>query len=79
MTLQSDEVDGESRGSERAVDGDINDEFVGGSCIETPGTSQTEWWSVDLLADYKIRNIIIKARKDKCCGMYYLSHYLMVK
>ena len=68
MTLQSDEVGGEGRGSVRAVDGDINDEFAGGSCITTPGKSRKEWWSVDLLADYKIRNIIIKARKDKAFG-----------
>lgn len=52
--------------SSRAVDGDINGEWANDSVTHTTGGS-SNWWEVDLMETYDIKNIIVYNRSD-CCS-----------
>ena len=53
-----------------AVDGDLNGDWNGGSCMATRsggGFPDDPWWWVDLGQDYNIGRVDIINRGD-CCG-----------
>ena len=54
----------DSKMSARGNDGNINPDSLDNSCVATPGTADYEWWSVDLLATYMVRNVQFVARID---------------
>ena len=58
-TLMSGELGVKERLSYRAVDGTVKGQAAAISCITTPGTTHTEWWMVDLLQLYRIRNVLV--------------------
>ncbi|WP_175288707.1 carbohydrate-binding protein [Flagellimonas eckloniae] len=49
----------------RAIDGDTNGNFSGGSVIAAQGPNA--WWEVNLGAEYNIDDIIIFNRTNSCC------------
>jgi hypothetical protein len=55
----SGEVGKRVKTSGKAVDGVLSTKVGAGSCIQTPGVDRTEWWMVDLVGLYKIRNVVI--------------------
>ncbi|XP_064652913.1 uncharacterized protein LOC135503317 [Lineus longissimus] len=68
-TMKIDEIGTTSQASRAAVDGVMNTVFALGSCIATPGTSKTEWWSVDLMNTYIVRKILIFSRVESAEGV----------
>merc|ERR1712072_324123 len=52
--------------SERAVDGDIDSDFISGSCTLTKEET-SPWWRVDLGTMHSIGSVRIFNRGD-CCG-----------
>ena len=52
----------------RAVDGNSDPEWGGGSCTHTSNQKQS-WWAVDLGKKSVIRRVVIKNRKDCCCKL----------
>ena len=57
--------------SSRAVDGNINSIFDDKSCTHTK-TTKGNWWQVDLVDVYEIRDVVITNRGD-CCGKFNLN------
>jgi len=53
--------------AERAVDGNTNGKWSGGSVTHTQGNSAGSSWEVDLQATYPIEDINIYNRTDGCC------------
>ncbi|GMH44504.1 hypothetical protein BSKO_12456 [Bryopsis sp. KO-2023] len=49
----------------RAIDGDANPNYSGGSCTHTQ-TELNPWWQVDLGASYTVTRVLITNRLD-CC------------
>jgi hypothetical protein len=70
--MKIDEIGTTSKASQAAVDGVMSTVFALGSCIRTPGTSQKEWWMVDLMDKYVIRKVLIFGRVESTEGK--LSH-----
>ena len=52
--------------SGRAVDGDSNTNFNGGSCAHTRGEKQP-WWRVDL-GNVELVNEVYVVNRGDCCG-----------
>lgn len=50
----------------KAVDGNTDGKFWGGSVTHT-SNSGNQWWEVDLQGNYSIKKIIIFNRTDSCC------------
>ncbi|XP_064632413.1 uncharacterized protein LOC135490796 [Lineus longissimus] len=57
-----------SRTSERANDGNKNAKMSDGSCSETSGLQEAEWWTVDLEDDFDIKQLTISTRADSVGG-----------
>ncbi|CAH1781366.1 unnamed protein product, partial [Owenia fusiformis] len=54
--------------SGKAVDGNTDGSWYGGSCFAAVGnTNERPWWIVDLGKSYKVHRIVIWNRLD-CCG-----------
>ena len=51
----------------KAVDGNKNSIYSGGSCTHTANTNQPIWWEVDFGKIYNITGVEITNRGD-CCG-----------
>ena len=70
-TIQSGEVSSALAQSlsSRAVDGNSDNNINGGSCSETPGRQDVEWWSVRLAMEYVVTSVILYNRGD-CCGKF---------
>jgi hypothetical protein len=58
----------------RAVDGKLTTTLASGSCAQTAGTENNEWWSVDLVKDYTVNNVLLVSRGD-CCGRCLMHVY----
>ena len=56
----------------RTIDGNNDPNFQHGSCVETPGTKDFEWWTVDLLWNHIIQRLRVVA------GWFSDSFILMV-
>lgn len=56
IATQSSEAGG--AGPEKAIDGNYNTKFEGGSCSKTH-KYETSWWRLDLFKPYKIKNVIV--------------------
>jgi hypothetical protein len=61
----SGEIGNSVKTSGKAVDGIMARKWGAGSCIRTPGKATTEWWAVDLLDLYKIRNVVVVNRGEE--------------
>ena len=64
-------------GSERAVDGNTNRSWHGGSVTHTQCTNDKPWWEVDLEALYLIDEIKVFNRGD-CCSSRLNNFYVMI-
>ena len=64
-------------GPSRAIDGNNNGVYTGGSVTHT-GTSANEWWQVDLGAVQEIKNITLWNRTDNCCSHRLSDFYVFV-
>ena len=53
--------------SSRAVDGNKNPSWGGGSCTHTNRQSRP-WWRVDLQSTHKVSSVALTNRKDCCWG-----------
>ncbi|XP_064643674.1 uncharacterized protein LOC135497754 [Lineus longissimus] len=51
----------------RAVDGKFTATMGSGSCSQTAGTENNEWWTIDLARGHNVTNVQIVARGD-CCA-----------
>ncbi|MDR6882429.1 hypothetical protein J2X61_004210 [Bacillus sp. 3255] len=63
---------------ERAVDGNINGAYSGGSVTHTNENSLQPWWQVDLGTSQSIEEIYIWNRSDSCCSKRLSNYYVMV-
>jgi hypothetical protein len=72
-TQSSTQYDGEPS---RAVDGNSNSAWGGGSCTHT-NNGPTEWWQVDLEQSYDIQSVDIWHRND-CCQTRLLTAVVIV-
>ncbi|XP_064645255.1 uncharacterized protein LOC135498766 [Lineus longissimus] len=63
--------------SSRAVDGNTDNNIYGGSCMETPGKEDLEWWSVDLRDVFRVISVVIYNRGD-CCGNRLRNFRIMI-
>ncbi|MFK7925604.1 MAG: polysaccharide lyase family 7 protein [Bacteroidia bacterium] len=66
-TSQSSNYSNTSGQSFKAVDGNTNGNWSGGSVTHTSGSQSNGWWEVDLGASYPIGDIVIWNRTDGCC------------
>ncbi|XP_064644356.1 uncharacterized protein LOC135498116 [Lineus longissimus] len=78
-TEMSGEIGRSVKTSGKAVDGIMARKWGAGSCIRTPGTDTTEWWAVDLLDLYKIRNVVVVNRGEEATCIQFMgtSVYIM--
>jgi hypothetical protein len=63
---------------ERAVDGNTNGAWSGGSVTHTAQPESEAWWQVDLEGSHEIGEIAIWNRTDSCCRDRLSNYYVFV-
>ena len=61
----------------RAIDGNTNGNFGGGSVTHTANQLET-WWELDLGSSYDIEDIVVWNRTDNCCSHRLSDFYVLV-
>ena len=56
-------------GASKAVDGNHNTHFFGGSCSHTGVGDANPWWYVDLGQQYRIESVALTNRGDHSCKL----------